>query len=71
METNEQLALITKLDEQQKKLDAVFVSVEKMRSYFKWTLIISVAVIVLPLIGLMFAIPTFLKTLQIPSELGL
>lgn len=63
--------LLAKIDEQQKKLDAVFVLVEKMRAYFKWTLIISVAVIVLPMIGLMFAIPAFLKTLQIPTGLGL
>jgi len=32
------------------------------RKYFMWLLIISVAVIVLPLIGLMFVIPQFLST---------
>lgn len=64
-------AIMAKLEEQQKKIDQVFVSVEKMRKYFKWTLIISVAMIVLPMIGLAFAIPAFLKTLQIPTNLGL
>ncbi|EKD23801.1 MAG: hypothetical protein ACD_81C00180G0003 [uncultured bacterium] len=71
MDTNELVILITKLDEQQKKMDQIFVSVEKTRNYFKWTLIISIAVIVLPAIGLMFAIPAFLNTLQIPAGLGL
>lgn len=70
METNELLALMGKLDEQQKKIDAVFISVEKMRNYFKWTLIISVAVIVLPMIGLVFAIPAFMKTLPSAANLG-
>lgn len=71
MDTNEMAALVAKLDEQQKKIDQIFVSVEKMRMYFKWTLIISVAVIVLPMIGLAFAIPAFLNTLKIPAGLGL
>ena len=71
MEMYEMQDLMAKLEEQQKKLDAIFVSIEKMRGYFKWTLIISIAVIVLPIIGLLFAIPAFLKTLQIPAGLGL
>lgn len=50
------------LEDQQKKIDAIYVSVEKMRSYFKWTLIITIALFVLPLIGLVFAIPSFLST---------
>jgi type IV secretory pathway component VirB8 len=55
-------------DEQNKKLDAIYRSAEKTRKYFKWTLIISIAVIVLPLIGLIFAIPAFLKTIN-PAQL--
>lgn len=43
----------------EQKLDATYKSVEKMRKYFFWTMIISVAVIVLPLIGLVFALPNF------------
>lgn len=46
--------------EQGEKLDAVYRSVERMRKYFLWTLIISVAVIALPLVGLLFVIPQFL-----------
>lgn len=53
--------ILKKLEEQQVKIDQLYVSVEKMRKYFLWTLIISVLVIVLPLIGLIFAIPNFLS----------
>jgi hypothetical protein len=54
-------------EEMDKKLDAVFVSVEKMRKYFKWTLIITLLTIVLPLIALAFVIPTFLKSFNYSS----
>lgn len=62
--------LSQKLVEQEKKLDAIYKSTEKTRRYFLWTLIISVAFIVLPLIGLAFLLPIFLKTLSL-SSLGL
>ena len=52
-----------KFEEVKKKLDAILVSTEKTRKYFLWTLIISIVMIVLPLIGLVFVIPIFLKTL--------
>ena len=52
-----------KFETQSQKLDAIYTSVEKMRKYFLWTLIISVVVIILPLIGLVFIIPQFLNTL--------
>ena len=56
---------ITKrLDEQGQKIDAIYRSVEKTRKYFFWTMIISIAFIVLPLIGLAFAIPSFLSQLN-------
>jgi hypothetical protein len=49
-----------KLDEINRKIEAVYVSVEKTRKYFKWTMIITVALFVIPLIGLLFAIPSFM-----------
>jgi hypothetical protein len=52
-----------KLAEQDKKLDQIYASVEKMRKYFLWTMIITIATIVLPLIGLVLAIPFLLSTL--------
>ena len=50
---------IAKLEE---KIDKIYISVEKTRRYFLWTLIITVVVMVLPLIGLIFVIPTFLAS---------
>ena len=52
--------IIKKLAEQEEKINKIYVSVEKTRKYFLWTGIITVAVIVLPLIGLMFVLPSFM-----------
>lgn len=54
--------LLQKIKENRELLDKIYVSVEKTRMYFLWVLIISVVVFVLPLIGLFFAIPSFLDT---------
>jgi hypothetical protein len=48
--------------ELEKKIDAIYQSVEQTRKYMKWTGIITLAVIVLPIIGLMFALPSFIST---------
>jgi hypothetical protein len=48
------------LDEQGAKIEAIYQSVEKMRRYFKITMWVTIIVIVLPIIGLVFAIPAFL-----------
>jgi len=50
------------LSEQAVKIEAIYRSVEKIRKYFLWTLIVSIVVIVLPLVGLLFAVPHFLST---------
>ena len=54
--------ILKKLEEQQAKIDAIYVSVEKTRKYFLWTMIITIILFVLPLIGLVFAIPSFIGT---------
>ena len=54
----------TKLDALEQKIDAIFVSVEKTRNYFKWTMIISLVVLVLPLLGLIFIIPSFMSSYE-------
>jgi len=54
-----------KLEEMNAKIDEVHESTRKIVSYFKWTLIITGLMIVLPLIGLLFAIPSYLKTLDV------
>ncbi len=49
-----------KLDEQAAKLEAIYISVEKTRKYFLTIIWVTVLAIVLPIIGLAFAIPAFL-----------
>lgn len=51
-----------KINQLEAKVDAIYVSVEKTRKYFFWTMVISVAFIVLPAVGLVFAIPSFVST---------
>ena len=52
--------ILAKLEENERKLNEIRQSVERMRKYFLWTLVLSIVFIVLPLIGLIFAIPKFL-----------
>lgn len=53
--------LKNKLEEQEKKLDAIYKSVEKTRKYFLMVIWISIIMVVLPIIGLVIAIPSFLS----------
>jgi hypothetical protein len=53
--------LLAKLDEISAKAEAAYQAAEKVRKYLFWTAVVTVAVIVLPLIGLFFAIPTFIN----------
>jgi hypothetical protein len=62
--------LAAQLSALQQKVDAMYTSVEKLRKYFLWTGIISVALFVLPLIGLIFAIPAFLNTYSQIDSIG-
>jgi hypothetical protein len=54
--------ILNRLQKNEEKLEKIFISVEKMRRYFLWTLIITVLVVVLPAIGLIFAVPKFMDT---------
>ncbi len=47
-------------DRLEKKIDAIYASVEKTRKYFLTVLVISVVAFVLPVIGLFFAVPSFI-----------
>ena len=55
--------ILQKLQGQDEKLELIYQSVEKTRKYFLWTLIATVVTFVLPLVGLMFAMPFFMDTL--------
>jgi hypothetical protein len=50
-----------KIEEQGVKIDAIYKSVEKTRKYFLMIIWVTVIAVVLPLIGLAFAIPAFLN----------
>jgi hypothetical protein len=54
--------ILEKLKQDEEKLDKIFISVEKTRKYLFWTMVVTVVFLVLPLIGLVFAIPSFLST---------
>ncbi len=56
--------LAQKLEAQDRKLDAIYVSVEKTRKYFLWTLVATAVMFVLPLLGIMIAIPWLFSTLS-------
>lgn len=62
--------LIKKIEEQQIKIDAMYESVEKLRQYFLWTLIITGVTIVLPIIAMMFILPSLIGTLSGAYGLG-
>ena len=46
----------------EKKIDAIYESVEKTRTYIFWTVVVTIALVVLPAVGLVFAIPKFVAT---------
>lgn len=54
--------IIQKLEGIEKKLEENIKIARQTRQYFFWTLLISLAVIVLPLIGLIFILPQFIST---------
>lgn len=58
-----------KIEVLEKKLDDLKNSIDKIRKVFLWTLIISLALIVLPLVGLAFVIPKLLSTYSNYSNL--
>lgn len=51
----------------EEKTDRMFKSVEQMRKMYLWTMYVGLALIILPLIGLMFVIPKYLATLDLTS----
>ena len=43
------------------KVNAIYESTEKTRKYFLVTLVLSAALVILPAVGLLFAIPSFMS----------
>lgn len=54
--------LKNRLDAIEKKVEATFITAEKTRKYILTIVIVSVIAFVLPLVGLLFAIPSMLST---------
>lgn len=53
--------ILEKIEYNQKRLDEIYISVERTRKYFLWALVITIVAVVLPLIGLLTIIPQFLR----------
>ena len=54
--------LAAKLDEIEATAQKAYQAAEAARKYLFWTAVVTVALIVLPLIGLAFAIPQFINS---------
>ena len=54
--------LLAKLNQIEEKAEKAYQAAEKVRKYLFWTGVITVALIVLPLIGLAFVLPSFISS---------
>ena len=54
--------LRARLDTLEQKVEAARVAMERVRTYLFWTAMVAIALIVLPAIGLLFAVPSMLST---------
>ena len=55
-------AILAQAQQNKELLEKIYVSTEKTRKMFLWTLIITVVAFLLPLLGMIFAIPYVLNT---------
>lgn len=55
--------ILNRLQAQDELLQNIYLSTEKTRKYFLWTFYVTLAFFVLPLLALMFVVPTFLSTM--------
>ena len=67
MDANPSDEILKKLQAHSEQLERIYRSAEKTRKYFLWSLIIGILTVVLPLIGLAFILPFFLKNLMPPG----
>jgi len=61
--------LEVRLKAQDEKLEQIYVSVEKTRKYFLFTMVSTLVFFLVPVIGLMFAIPALLDSLSTTSQM--
>ena len=55
--------ILKQLKENQVLLEKTYKTVERLKKYFMWTLIITVITVILPIIGLMLLLPTLMGSL--------
>ncbi len=55
--------ILSRLQAQEELLQKVYISVEKTRKYFMWTLISTAVLFILPLLGIMLILPSFINTM--------
>ena len=60
---NDLAALTQMLLLQQEKLDKIYVTVERFRKILNWTIIITLALFIIPLIGLIALAPSFIGSI--------
>lgn len=56
--------ILKKIEQQERKIDAIYASVEKLRKYFLWTFIITVATVILPLIIAIVILPSLIGNIM-------
>lgn len=54
--------IIARLDALEKKIDATYLSAEKTRKYILGMVVATVVTVVLPIVGLMLAVPAFMAS---------
>lgn len=59
--------LKNRLDVLEQKIDVISKYIKFLKNLFLWTLIITIVVTVLPLIGLLFVLPSFMSSFDISS----
>jgi hypothetical protein len=52
---------INKFKELEEKLDKIYLSVEKTRKYFLFTMVTTIVIILLPVFGFLFIIPKIIR----------
>jgi type II secretory pathway component PulF len=57
--------LKNRLDILEQKIDTINKNIKAIKNVFAWTFIITIAVIVIPLIGMVFVIPQFMSSIDI------
>lgn len=56
--------ILKKIEAQEEKIDQIYKSVEKTRKYFLWTLLATIIMFVLPILGIIVIIPWFIGVMS-------